>query len=304
MIRLRVGIIYDINTGETFKATDYTGPYDIVENPGGYGGPNIPYSAVNATRFIWSSYLQEINASTSSVIVSGVEYEISGNGSFVWDTKTHTSGSIFISMLSGTPTLGTCVLTQTGRFCSVTTFLPAQIETSDFTPSLTGVNSLIFQDTTENLQYDVFTTVRTIDDSPISAGTYIVIGNVGDTITIDGGATYRIGEVFTLEDDFNISSGSASLVLYYATTVDDDGNPNYRYFLLDYYKEQAIKTFELQLANTICACKAKSEDKLIKCWINEQAIQNNFVGDLNLDISGTQILLDQIMELAQNNCNC
>lgn len=298
-LRLRPNIVFDINTGETFRALDYTGPYDPVENTGGYGPPNIAVTDVNATRFIWGSYLQEINASTSTAIMSGVEYSVGGSGSFVFDTKTYSAGDTFIAMLSGTPTLSNCTLTATGRYCSVTSFLPVNIETTDFTPSLLGIDSLIFPDSTYSMQYDVFTTKYAAGVSR-PAGTYIVIGTVGDTVTVSG-VVYRIGEVFTKSGTFT-TTGAGSIVLFYATTVNDNGDADYTYFVLSYNAYQAIKTLELYISNSQCLCIGKALPKLQTCNNNWEAIQLNFSNNLGLDISGTQVLLDEIISLTSNPC--
>jgi len=299
MIRLRVDIDFDINTGETFKALDYTGPYEATLNPGGFGAPNIEYSDVNATRFIWSSYLKETTAGASSTIVNGVEYLVGGTGSFTFDTKTYSAGDTFISMTNGTPTLNDCTLTQTGRYCSVTDFLPADIQSSDFTPSLLGIDSLIFPDSTYSVEYEVYTTVYAAGTLR-PAGTYIVTGSVGDTVTV-GSATYRIGEVFTQGSTFT-TTGAGSIVAYYATTVDDNGEPDYTYFLLGYNAYQAIKNLELSIANSQCPCVSKALPKLQTVNNNWQALQLNFSNDLSLDISGSQILLDEIISITSTPC--
>lgn len=300
MIRLKPNITFNFNNGETFTISDYTGIYEATINPTGYGAPNILASAINATRFIFSSYLKEQQVDDNvTEIVAGVEYKVNGSGSFVYDTKTYSAGDIFISMLDGTPTLPNgLTLAETGRFNPVTTFVPIDVTTSDFTPSLVGINDITFPDSVYNVQMDVYDTVYAAGVGRPS-GTYIVIT---DTVTVSG-VTYRVGEVFTQGSSFT-SSGSGSIVSFYTTTTDEDGNPDYVYFICAYYAWQALMEMNNRLVNSTCKCVDKLKTNLNKAWNIWYSIVNQFSElDGQIDISGIQTGLEEIV-LLNKQCNC
>lgn len=299
MLFLRPNNIFDITTGETFKENDLTGPYEATINPGGYGGPNVSVNAINAVRFIWGSYVkQQLAQSNVTEIVAGTEYTVGGTGSFTYDTKTYNAGDTIISMLSGTPTLSNCTLSETGRFSSTTIFLPIDVITSDFSPSLLGIDALIFPDSTYSVQMDIWTTLYAAGAGR-PAGTYIVIT---DTITISG-VTYRPNEVFTQGGSFTFT-GSGSIVLYNDTTKDSNGNDSPHYFLLSYYAFQAIKNLELDIASSCCVCRKQKLELLYNLKNKYAAILLSFQNDLTLDFSGTQVLLEEIVSLAEQSVNC
>lgn len=291
--------VFDINTGETTTFRDYSGIY-APDNLGGYNYPNTNIFAITATRFIFSSYLKEQSLSTTTEIVSGTEYTVGGTGSFTYDTKLYTTGDIFISMQSGTPTLSNCTITATGGYSPATIFLPLDVYTSDFTPSLFGIDSLTFPDSVYSVLYSVYTT-KYFAQAGIPAGTYLVGGTVGQTVIISG-VTYRVNEQFTASGVFTMT-GTGFISLYDAsTTTDDSVSPHY--FQFSYTAFQEIKNLELQIASSSCKCVAKKQETLNDMNTLYLAIKANFEGDLGLDISGTQTMLDRINWLALNACDC
>lgn len=300
MIRLKPSVNFNFNNGETFTITDYTGLYDATLNPTGYGAPNIAANDINATRFIFSSYLKEQQADQDVTdIQSNVEYLVVGSGSFTWDTKTYNAGETFISMLSGKPTLpSTIKLQETGRYNPVTTFIPIDVTTPDFTPSLLGINDTTFPDSVYNVEMDVYTTVYAAG-SARPAGNYIVIN---DTVTV-GSVTYRVGEVFTQSAPFT-TSGSGSIVKFYTTTTDQDGSPDYVYFILSYAAWQSLMEMNNRLVNSTCKCVDKLKTNLNKAWNIWYSIVNQFSNiDGQIDISGIQTGLEEIV-LLNKQCNC
>lgn len=298
MLRIKPQILFDFNTGETFKIGDYTGVYNPTFNPTGWGTPNIAASAVNYVRVIFGTYLKEQTANSNATeIIAGTEYRVVGTGSFTYDTKTYNAGDVFISMATGTPTLPTTiVLEETGRFQPITNFVPLDVTSSDFTPSLLGIDDTVFPDTIGNLQMDIYTTETAAPNGSVSAGTYIVKGSVGQTITT-GGVTYRVGEVFTKGSSFAIT-GTGSVVEYNDTTVDANGNPDYVYFLFGYHAFQALITMSMKLADNCCNCKDEIRENYVEAMNLWVSIVNQLASiDGQIDISGSQIKLDRIVQL-------
>lgn len=278
------------NTGETLVIRDLTGLYDPINNPGGYGGPNVSVNAINATRFVFGSYLQELAATTSTTITAGYEYIVSG-ASLTWDTKTYIVGEIFISMISGTPTLGSSAITLTGRFCPVLGFLPTQVSTSNIVPSQVGEDNTTFADTPRSLTYEIYDTVYGAGTLR-PAGTYIVINN---TVTISG-VTYRIGEQFVKSGTFT-TSGSGSVVKH-----NDTATINFQTFY-NYY--QAIKDLDLKITSATCGCSEKELIALRECWAMNAAISYNYSDNLGLSTSLVQSIMESIITTTQiaNNCS-
>lgn len=298
MLRIKPQILFDFNTGETFKIGDYTGVYNANFNTTGWGTPNLSASAVNYVRVIFGSYLKEETANSNATeIIAGTEYRVVGTGSFTFDTKTYNAGDVFISMATGTPTLpATIILEETGRFQPITDFVPLDVTSGDFTPSLLGIDDIVFPDTIGNLQMDIYTTEYASPNGSVPAGNYIVKGSVGQTITT-GGVTYRVGEVFTKNSTFAIT-GTGKVVEYADTTVDANGNPDYVYFLCGYHAFQALIMMSMKLADTCCNCKDKIRENYVEAMNLWASIINQLSNiDGQIDISGAQIKLDRIVQL-------
>lgn len=302
-VRLKPNIVFNFINGETFKINDNTGIYDVTLNPTGYGYPNLDANSVTAVRLIFSSYVKEQEAVTNATsIIAGVEYQVVGSGSFTYDSKTYNAGDVFISMADGTPTLpSTITLSETGRFQPVTNFIPTDVVSDDFTPSLLGINNTIFPDSVYSLQMDAYTTQYSAG-SGIPAGTYLVNGTVGQTVVISG-VTYRVGEVFTQGSTFTMT-GSAKISLFNTTTKDVDGNDDYVYFLCGYYAFKALLNMQNRLVASNCTCKDKLETNLNLAWNIWVNIINQFSSvDGQIDISGIQTGLEEIVSLdKQANC--
>ncbi len=286
--------------GTSLYIADYTGIYDSSLNTGGYDSPNVDINSITAVRFLFSSYLKQQNAQQNiTTIQSNVEYLVGGTGNFTWDSVVYTVGQTFISMISGTPTLGTCTLSETGNYSPVTTFLPTQVQTSAFSPSLLGIGDLNFPDSTYSVLYEIYTTKYTSGTVP--AGTYICGGAVGATITLNS-VTYRVGEKFTTLAPYTLT-GTGFASLYNASTTDSNGNVTPHYFLLSYYASLAILNLQLYIAQNKCDCNGFLGETLCSVVNKMTAIQFNFVGDYNLDISGTQTMLNEIINEIQTASN-
>ena len=289
-LQLQPYINFSITDGLTINILDYSGNYDSVLNPTGYGAPNIDILAVNATQFILSSYLTEITPQSSTSIIAGTEYIVGGIGTFVYDTKTYTSGQTFISMLSGTPTLGTCTITTTGRFSSASSFLPSQVISLPLSPSLAiGTNDLIYLDSSYTLAYTIFTT-KYIAQVGIPAGTYIIYGTIGQTAIVSG-VTYRINEVMVQSGIFTMT-GTASIALFAATTTTSQQ--------LSYYASQAEINMELQVAQSSFGNRGNLTEALERISTDYAAIKDYFQLNLGVDYSGAQILFNEIASISAN----
>lgn len=300
MINLNIIPTRSLN-GQNLWFADYTGLYDSALNTGGYNTPNTPIASVTATRFLLSSYLLQQGAQSGiTEIVPTVEYLVGGTGSFTYDTKTYNTGDTFISMISGTPTLGTCTLSQTGNVSPVIGFLPTDVQTNPLTPSSFTINNLVFPDSTYTFLYEIYTTKYTNGNS-VPAGTYIAGGNVGDTITLNS-VTYRVGEKFTTGSTYTLT-GTGFASLYNASTVDPLGNISPHYFLMNYNAQNAITQLEIFMAQNNCNCDGILGETLCIVEDKMRAIQDNFSGDYNLDISGTQTMLAEIITILTSVSN-
>lgn len=288
-------------TGQTFVLGDYTGLYDPLLNLGGYNFPNVDISSITRVRFIFSSYLKQVQRNISVTnIQQGVEYIVGGTGSFTYDTKTFSTGDIFISYLAGTPTLTSCTLSETGRFAPISAFLPINVTTQAFTPSSLGINDLIYPDSTYNCLYELYTGLITAG-SGIAAGRYLVSGTPGQTVTISG-VTYRIGEEFTHVGTFTMT-GTGTIHLYNASTLDNSGNVSAKYFQLNYHVIQSMLALENAIALYKCGCDHNFCQVQCKVQAMKKAIDDAFELDIPVNISGTQTLMNTIVELIDEALN-
>jgi len=91
-------ITLDYSTGSLVRIDDITGLY-TADNTGGYGLPNPNMSAINKTRFLFSSYVTESTADQNvTECLANVEYVVNGTGAntVVVDTKTFVLWDILI----------------------------------------------------------------------------------------------------------------------------------------------------------------------------------------------------------------
>lgn len=270
---LEILVTEDFATGNVVRIDDITANYT---------------DAVNATRFLFSNYSKDLQVNTDvKECKSNVEYVVTGSGAntVVVDTKTFLLGDVFILRVDATPTIGVNLkLAETGRVLSYSTFLPTDFY-KEFSPSEFGVDSLIFNDSTFKCSYEVFSTA-VVAGSGIAAGTYIV--KTGTAVI--GSATYRAGEVIIKTSTFTLASGTIYLL---------DASQEF-VFPLYYNALQARNEIANAYVKQGCTCRNELELKLFKIDNILEAIRYNFEDVINLDYSGTQTMLDQIIEIAND----
>lgn len=283
----------DLNTGLTLVISDITGAYTSL-NIGGYGAPNPLITDITKTRFVFSTYLSETQASPVTNCLMGVEYIVGGTGTVVVDTKTFTTGQTFILAKDATPNIAaTATLTETGRFAGNCTFLPIMLNAT-FVPSDLNITGLIFQpDTTVTATYEVYTGNISAGAGK-AAGTYIVQGTpVTDSITI-GTSVYQVGEVFTQTGTFTFS-GSGTICLFNASVTEPF--PIY-YQTYQYY----ITAMQEYVNGCLCSCGGKT--KVCRLASILETVRENFENNLSTDYSLVQTLFDEATQISQNTCNC
>lgn len=293
---IRVTENFDINTGETLTFRDLTGLYNVTSNPGGYGGPNLSINAVNKVRLVWASYLTEQAAPTSTEIEAGREYIVS-MASLTFNGKTYTVGQSFISMIDVTPTLGNSIITETGRFSSLTDFLPVDVISSDFTPSFFGINDTIFPDSAYIVTYELYDTVHTAGSVTVSGSTqFIVKGTPGQTVTISGAVWYP-NEIVVKVSNFSFT-GTASLVEYATEKTDP--------FFLSYYAWASLKALNLRIVSSCGDCQCELQKVYDDAYTDFRAVEINYQDVLGLSSSLVQSLLESIVTKCTLalNCNC
>jgi hypothetical protein len=268
---LEILVTQDFSTGDLVRIDDITTNYTTL---------------IAATRFLFSNYSKDLLVDTDvTECISNVEYEVTGTGvnTVVVDTKTFVLGDVFTLMIDATPVIGSGLkLAETRRVVSYSTFLPTDFY-KEFSPSEFGINDLTFNDSSFKCTYEVFDTAIT-SGAGKAAGTYIV--KTGTAVI--SGATYRAGEVIIKTSTFTLTSGTIYLLdesqefvfpLYYNALLARNGIAN------DYVRQG-------------CTCRNELELKLFKIDNLLEAIRYNFQDVINLDYSGTQTMLDQIIEIS------
>ncbi len=270
---LEILVTENFSTGDIVRVDDITTTYTTT---------------INATRFLFSNYSKDLQVDTNvTECKSNVEYIVTGSGgnTVVVDTKTFVLGDVFILRVDATPTIGLNLsLAETGRVLSYSSFLPIDFY-KEFSPSEFGVNALVFNDSTFKCTYEVFGTEFLAGSNP-AAGTYIVKSG---TAAIDT-SVYRAGEVIVKSSSFSLGDG---------TIYSLDASQEF-VFPLFYNALQARNDIANAYVKQGCTCKNELELKLFKIDNILEAIRYNFEDVINLDYSGTQTMLDQIIEIAND----
>ena len=285
-------ITQDFVNGDKTRIDEVTGFYS-TENTGGYNYPNITQGDVKKTRWVFSSYLKEQQASTVLACVSNVEYEVTGTGSgtVVVDNKTFLLGDTFVLVVDATPTIGSgLTLTETGRFAYATSFLPSLLY-EEFSPSEFGINSLTFPDSAYQVSSEIYTTGY-LAAATFPAGTYIVSGASGTVIQVAStNYRYRVNEVFTTTSSTAFSNISGTGTIY---KLEDSVTCA---FPLYFDALQARNEVAISLSQAPLNCNRDLTYKLFQIDNRLEAIRYNYEDVLNLDDSGTQTLLNEIIEI-------
>lgn len=288
----------DLSTGMTLRIDDITGNYTAL-NTGGYGAPNTPITSVTRVRFLVSSFLTEAAASNVTECVPSVEYEVTGSGvdPVEVDNKEFLLGDRFILEVDATPTIPDGLyVTQTGRYAVITDFLPAD-QYTELNPALIGIDSTTFPDSAYQATYELYTT-EYLEGATFQAGTYIVAGTSLDVIEVAStGFRYNVGEVFTVDgsDTFTDISGTNTINLLDSQVTQD--------FPLYYDAWVLYNLIEQEYVNDACCNKPCLEQKLFKMNTLFEAVKINYQDELSLDDSGTQGLLDEIINIGNQNCS-
>jgi hypothetical protein len=272
---LEILVTEDFTTGDVVRIDDITTNYT---------------TPINATRFLFSNYSKDLQVNADvKECKSNVEYIVTGTGgnTVVVDTKTFLLGNTFSLRVDATPTIGLNLkLAETGRFVSYSTFLPTDLY-KQFSPSEFGINSLTFNDSTFKATYQTFGTPIT-SGAGKAAGTYIV--KTGTAVI--GSSTYRAGEVIFRTSTFTLTSGTIYLL---------DASQEFVFPL--YFNALQVRN---EIANAYvkqgCNCKDELELELKLSKIDNilEAIRYNFENVINIDYSGTQTMLDQIIEISND----
>jgi hypothetical protein len=268
---LEILVTQDFVEGDLVRIDDITANYTTV---------------INATRFLFSNYSKDLLVNTDiTQCISNVEYKVTGSGAntVVVDTKTFLLGDVFTLMIDATPVIGSGLkLAETGRVVSYSTFLPSNLY-KEFSPSEFGVDALTFNDSSFKCTYEVFDTAE-VAGAGKAAGTYIV--KTGTAVI--SGATYRAGEVIIRTSTFTLTSGTIYLIEESQEFV----------FPLYYNALKARNSIANSYVKQGCTCRNELELKLFKIDNILEAIRYNFENVINIDYSGTQTMLDQIIEIS------
>jgi hypothetical protein len=271
---LEILVTQDFATGNVVRIDDITANYGLT--------------VINATRFLFSNYSKDLQVNTDvKECKANVEYVVtgSGNNAVVVDTKTFVLGAYFILTVDATPTIGANLkLAETGKVLSYSSFLPTN-NYKEFSPSEFGIDALTFNDSTFKCTYEVFST-KVTSGSGKAAGTYIVKSGTA----VISGVTYRAGETLYKSSTFTLTSGTLYLL---------DASQEF-VFPLYYNALQARNDIANAYVKQGCTCRNELELKLFKIDNILEAIRYNFEDVINLDYSGTQTMLDQIIEIAND----
>lgn len=177
-----------------------------------YSLQDVSVSEINAVRFLFATNESLISVSKVGLLVENYEY-IVNSGSFTMDEVTYSQGTVFVARQDFTlPTSGVEVST-TGYFSAYMPTTPSKVEYFSFSPSDLGEEGTKFSDNARRLRYEIYSTLYAPNTS-CQAGTYIVKGDLGNSIKIDA-ENYYVGQVFNKSTTFTYGTiGNSRIVRY------------------------------------------------------------------------------------------
>jgi hypothetical protein len=182
-----------------------------------YASLNSSINAVNAVRFLFSTYNTVLNAGEVGSLRESYEYIVK-SGSFVMDNITYSEGNTFVARQNFTlPTTGVSVWT-TGYYSTYNEYTPDSVDYFEFLPSDLGESGTIIADNARTVRYEVYNLVRR-EGETLNDEVYIVVGSADSYITMSiEGQVYYAGQVFLSQgsDDF-VSTNGAYVVQFLAS---------------------------------------------------------------------------------------
>ena len=261
-------ISYDENiltSVEVYDASAYTGSV----------------SEVTAVRFMFANVNSVNEASTTADLTAWREYTL--NQSTTINGVSYASGDV-VYLAADYTLSGTDTAKETGFYGERQTWIPSNSGYVSFTPDQTyNTTSLLFEDNVFTLNYQLFTTSYTA--STVAAGTYIVVGTIGDYITIGSGKRY-VGEVFTSATSFTFTGTPTISVLEAETTT---------YFCTTGQIYQTLQAYFVLLANNANA-SIEIKNDLLKVIANYNVVGFSEAQSYGFDLQYMQNLLDESQE--------
>lgn len=240
-----------------------------------------PITDVTAVRFMFATVNSVNEASSTSSLEAWREYTLNQNTTI--NGVSYLQGAV-VYLANDYNLTGTDTATETGFYGERQTWIPSDSNYVSFNPDQTyKTSSLVFEDNVFTLRYQLFTT--SYSAGTVSAGTYIVVGNAGDFITISGGKRY-VGEVFTATTSFTFTGASTiSLFDSEATT----------YFCTTAQIYQTLQRYFILLANNANA-SIEIKNNLLKIIANYNVAGFSEAQSYGIDLQYMQNLLDETQE--------
>lgn len=240
-----------------------------------------PITDVTAVRFMFATVNSVNEASSTSSLEAWREYTLNQNTTI--NGVSYLKGAV-VYLANDYNLTGTDTATETGFYGERQTWIPSDSNYVSFNPDQTyKTSSLVFEDNVFTLRYQLFTT--SYSAGTVSAGTYIVVGNAGDFITISGGKRY-VGEVFTATTSFTFTGASTiSLFDSEATT----------YFCTTAQIYQTLQRYFILLANNANA-SIEIKNNLLKIIANYNVAGFSEAQSYGIDLQYMQNLLDETQE--------
>lgn len=236
---------------------------------------------VTAVRFMFANVNSVNEASTTADLTAWREYTL--NQSTTINGVSYASGDV-VYLAADYTLSGTDTAKETGFYGERQTWIPSDGSYVSFNPDQTyNTTSLLFEDNVFTLNYQLFTTSYAAGTR--AAGTYIVVGTVGNYITISGGKRY-VGEVFTSTTSFTFTGASTISLLETETTT---------YFCTTGQIYQTLQAYFILLANNANA-SIEIKNDLLKVIANYNVVGFSEAQSYGFDLQYMQNLLDEAQE--------
>lgn len=249
---------------------------------------------ISAVRVLFATYDSMVNTESVKKLVKWTEYTLSQ--STVINGSTYPTGSVILLANDFTLT-GTDVAVPTGYYGERYTWNSNDIDPISVTPSMTGytTSDTCFADLAFSVRYEAYG--AKYYSGPIGAGTYYVIGEEGNSITISG-KTFYAGEVFTESGSFTFTNTVGTN----AVSVFIDSNTGYIAT-----KKNSYEVLQSYIENIANPANVTNNQKLQADFLTVNALFEslNMMEDQEYDVSleEVQTILDNIVEFWSNLSN-
>lgn len=176
--------------------------------------PPASINDINGVRLVFETVNSESEPQEATECLAWYGYEVL-TGTAIANGVSYAAGENMMFSVDTTPT-GTFTMQTNGKYSQyISDVLPNTGTGWTFEPSQVGrtaVDNIYFADEVFTMTYEYYDTIYNAGTTLV-AGVYLVVGDEGDTVVVDGTKTLMVGETYTSlgSEDF---TGDPTMVLF------------------------------------------------------------------------------------------